>query len=112
MVVTDADDAGALAVFWQAALDAEIVYSDDTYVVLAPSGGGPVLGFQNVPERRAGKNRLHLDLHAPAGQRHAEAQRLVALGATIVGERSLGERTRWITMADPEGNEFCVADHD
>lgn len=111
MIVIDTADARMLAAFWQAALEASVIYEDDTYVILRPPGDGPVLGLQNVPEPRAGKNRLHVDLHAEPGQRHAEAQRLVGLGARILEERSLGESTQWITMVDPEGNEFCVSDH-
>jgi len=81
--------------------------------MLAPSSaGGPVLGFQKVPEERAGKNRLHLDLVAPIGERHAEVERLVGLGATVLGERGGdAEGFVWTTLTDPEGNEFCIAEH-
>jgi hypothetical protein len=76
-----------------------------------PPAGGPVLGFQRVPEERAGKNRLHLDLGAAAGG-HAEVERLVGLGATVLGERGGdAEGLVWTTLTDPEGNEFCVAEH-
>ena len=77
-----------------------------------PPAGGPVLGFQRVPEERAGKNRLHLDLGAATGERHAEVERLVGLGAKVVGERGGdAEGLVWTTLTDPEGNEFCVAEH-
>ena len=71
-----------------------------------------MLGFQRVPEERAGKNRLHLDLVAPpAGRRH-EVARLVELGAAVLGERGGdAEGLVWTTLTDPEGNEFCVAEH-
>ncbi len=77
-----------------------------------PPAGGPVLGFQNVPEERAGKNRLHLDLGAATGGCRAEVARLVALGATVLGERGGdAEGLVWTTLTDPEGNEFCVGEH-
>lgn len=65
-------------------------------------GPGPTLFFQQVPEPKTVKNRVHLDVEAPDQQ--AEVDRLLALGATV---HSVHER--WTTMLDPEGNEFCVA---
>lgn len=64
--------------------------------------------FQQVPEPKAGKNRVHLDLHVGAETRDAEVDRLVGLGATRLWDGQQGPH-RWVTMADPEGNEFCVA---
>jgi predicted enzyme related to lactoylglutathione lyase len=55
------------------------------------------------------KNRMHVDIEVP--DIHAEAARLVALGATRVSEQPLTEHgTNWLLMTDPEGNEFCVCD--
>ncbi len=68
--------------------------------------GGRVL-FQMVPEPKTAKNRVHLDLHV-GDQRDAVVDRLVGLGATVIGEGSEGPST-WKVLADPEGNEFCVA---
>ncbi|MGG5260702.1 VOC family protein [Phycicoccus avicenniae] len=79
--------------------------------------GQPRIFFQRVPEAKSGKNRLHLDLLAGGGpsvpmelQRErvaAEVSRLEVLGATRVVEHAdLG--VHWVTMRDPEGNEFCV----
>jgi Glyoxalase-like domain len=61
--------------------------------------------FLRVPEEKAGKNRLHLDLR-PADQA-AKVARLERLGAsrTDVGQ---GSDVSWVVMADPDGNEFCV----
>ncbi len=73
-----------------------------------PTGRLPRLYFQLVPEAKVGMNRLHLDLHFPPGQRDAEVERLKGLGATHLYDGRQGSHT-WITMADPEGNEFCVA---
>ena len=85
--------------------------------VIDPGGAGPRVYFQRVPEGKATKNRLHLDLRISAGpdapgdeRRRAiepEADRLVALGATVVGpHEARGEW--WLVMQDPEGNEFCL----
>jgi hypothetical protein len=68
--------------------------------------GGRVL-FQVVPEPKTVKNRVHLDLHV-GDQRDAMVDRLVELGAKVIGEGSEGPNT-WMVLADPEGNEFCVA---
>jgi predicted enzyme related to lactoylglutathione lyase len=113
MVTTDCTDPKALASFWAAALRTSVSGDYGEFVMLAPSSeGGPVLGFQAVPEGRAGKNRLHLDLVAATGGRQAEVERLVELGATVLGERGGdAEGFVWTTLTDPEGNEFCVAEH-
>ena len=59
-----------------------------------------------VPEPKTVKNRVHLDLTAP--DREAEVDRLVALGARRLRFVDKGDE-RWWIMADPEGNEFCLA---
>ena len=69
--------------------------------------GGRVL-FQAIPEPKTVKNRVHLDLHVGAERRPAVVERLVGLGGTVLWEGREGPST-WVTMADPEGNEFCVA---
>lgn len=83
-----------------------------------PTGSGPRLFFQQVPEPKAGKNRVHLDLRAAPGLAgdermaalEAEAERLVALGATRLQrhEPSPPLSRGFIVMADPESNEFCL----
>ena len=82
-----------------------------------PDGAGPRLYFQRVPEPKTAKNRVHLDLLAGGGssvpldqQRErvaAAVERLVALGATHVGEHT-ESGVHWAVMTDPEGNEFCA----
>src|SRR2546430_2494840 len=69
--------------------------------------GGRVL-FQVVPEPKTVKNRVHLDLHVGPERRPEVIERLVGLGGTVLWEGQEGPST-WVTMADPEGNEFCVA---
>jgi catechol 2,3-dioxygenase-like lactoylglutathione lyase family enzyme len=72
-----------------------------------PTGTGPRLYFQRVPEPKTAKNRVHLDI--PVDQEHldAEVERVQAIGATLVGLNSLGGH-RFAVMRDPEGNEFCL----
>ena len=66
--------------------------------------------FIEVPDTKTVKNRIHFDLRPSAGTRDEEVERLVALGATVVADHSdiHGPGIGWVTMADPEGNEFCV----
>ncbi len=73
----------------------------------SPDPGRPRLLFQQVPEGKTGKNRLHFDLRVGADRREAEVARLVERGATELWRGSQGPFD-WVTMADPEGNEFCV----
>ena len=64
-LVIDTIDPAPLTPFWCGLLDVEIATTigDGTFVVLSPTkGGGLTIGFQRVPEAKAGKNRLHLDL--------------------------------------------------
>ena len=76
--------------------------------ITSPDPGRPRVLFQRVPEPRTGKNRVHLDVHVGAEQREAEVARLVARGATELWREAQGP-LQWVTLADPEGNEFCVA---
>lgn len=101
----------ALARFWQAALGWRITEEDADEVVLEPPAGSPEDGvvpdilFLRVPEGKAGKNRLHLDLR-PEDQ-VADVARLEALGARRISVGQGSEAT-WVVLADPHGNEFCV----
>jgi predicted enzyme related to lactoylglutathione lyase len=77
-------------------------------VVLVPDDEvRPPLLLQRVPEAKNGKNRMHVDIVRDDVE--AEVARLEVLGARRVhdGLRSMGP-VRWVTMADPEDNEFCV----
>jgi len=76
--------------------------------ITSPEPGRPRVLFQRVPEGRTGKNRLHLDVHVGPERREAEIARLVARGATELWRGAQGPM-EWATLADPEGNEFCVA---
>lgn len=108
VIVLDAVDVETVADFWAEALRYRRVDRLEQYVVLVPGKGntGPVFLVQGVSEPKRAKNRMHLDLHVADPE--AEAERLVGLGATRTGTGSLGE-IAWITLTDPEGNEFDIA---
>ena len=75
--------------------------------IRSPDPGRSRVLFQAVPEAKTVKNRLHLDVRVGAERREAEVARLLALGATELWRASQGP-FEWVTLADPEGNEFCV----
>jgi hypothetical protein len=81
---------------------------DDPFDSTTDAGQGMRLLFQQVPEPKTVKNRLHLDLHVGADQIDSEVKRLEALGGTRLSERFNENGAEWIVMGDPEGNEFCV----
>jgi hypothetical protein len=95
---------------WEEALDAfgiDRTDPDRAYAIVDPDGAGPRLFFAKVPEGKTAKNRVHLDVNVGAEAMHARAEALAKLGATIVGEFD-EPGGHWITMRDPEGNEFCL----
>ena len=105
-LVVDAQDPARLARWWAEALGYRITYEKPDEVEIRRAADElPGLVFVPVPEGKETKNRLHIDLR-PADQ-EAEVERLVNMGARHV---DVGQRraTRWIVLADPEGNEFCV----
>jgi hypothetical protein len=74
----------------------------------SPDPGRPRVLFQLVPEAKTVKNRVHLDVRVGADGREAEVARLLERGATELWRASQGPY-EWVTLADPEGNEFCVS---
>ena len=114
-MVIDANDPPRLARFWAAALGWEVAAEEPNEVVVWPPGfsyPGPAalpLVFVPVPEPKAGKNRLHLDLASSSAAHQAQlAARLGDLGAKPA---DIGQGTvPWVVLADPEGNELCVLD--
>ena len=133
-IAIDCRDPHALVEFWAAAFDYEVERHDELIRQLLDAGVAqqddvieldgrlawreaaachhpslPRLLFQVVPEEKVGKNRVHLDVHVGDDVvREAVVERLVGLGATKLWDGRQGPQT-WITMADPEGNEFCVS---
>ncbi len=134
-VTFDARDPAALAGFWATALGYRIPDPppgfeswdewataqgipeenwNDARALEDPTGAGPRIFFQRVPEPKTAKTRVHLDVNAPVaeGQERADAveahlARLVSAGATYVGHVS-EHGADWVVCHDPEGNEFCV----
>ncbi|WP_206188178.1 VOC family protein [Sanguibacter sp. HDW7] len=105
MVTVDSQDALALARWWSRATGAPFTLEHEEFSMLAPTDGLPTLGFQRVDDPTPGKNRLHLDLHVT--DRVAAVDELVALGARLVADHAEGGN-EWTTLADPDGNLFCV----
>jgi predicted enzyme related to lactoylglutathione lyase len=106
-VVIDCNDFPAMLAFWQQALRyVPRDWPDGDFAVLRdPDGEHVNVSLQLVPERRAGKNRLHLDLYTD--NQDEEVRRLLDLGATVHPRtREPGED--FVLLEDPEGNVFCV----
>jgi catechol 2,3-dioxygenase-like lactoylglutathione lyase family enzyme len=110
-VLFDANDPDLLARFWADVLGWRRTYEEPDEIVLEPPAGSredgvvPDLLFLKVPEEKAGKNRLHIDLR-PEDQ-EAEVARVEALGARRV-DIGQGPDVTGVVLADPEGNEFCI----
>lgn len=109
----DCRDAYVLSVFWADVLG----YSEDPddpnepgheeCPISDPQSGHTIL-FIEVPDPTPGKNRIHFDLRPREGRRDAEVERVMALGAAVVADRREAGGLGWVTLADPEGNQFCV----
>ncbi len=113
-LVFDCANAVKLARFWSGVLDRPV--DPDASADFASIGLGgdrsaqPAWMFAKVPEGKVAKNRVHVDLAAATWA--AEVERVVALGATRLGDFE-ENGARWTTLADPEGNEFdIVAEED
>jgi hypothetical protein len=105
---------------WDAWCDAMGIPEDERdtrWALFDPSGEGPRLFFQKVPEAKTAKNRVHLDVPVSGGPSvpledrrplvDDKAAELIAAGATQVDRFDLPD-DYWIVLLDPEGNEFCV----
>jgi predicted enzyme related to lactoylglutathione lyase len=108
-VTIDCADAHKLGTFWSAVLESPLADDDfpgDPEALLQTPGVGVL--FVQVPDAKTVKNRVHLDIQPQDRTRDEEVERIVALGATLVGDHRRPDGTGWVTLADPEGNEFCV----
>ncbi|MFC7278224.1 VOC family protein [Paractinoplanes rhizophilus] len=134
-VVVDSADPHALADWWAETLEWQLEEQDEAFIkdmvargfatddetkthngklvwrtgaaIRHPESGRRVL-FQGVPEPKTVKNRVHVDVRAGDERRDAVRDALVARGATFLYSQSQGPFS-WHTMADIEGNEFCVS---
>jgi hypothetical protein len=103
-IVIDCSDTLLVASFWSEALGLELHGPDQGEYWVEPGGVSPDMLFQQVPEGKSVKDRIHLDL-TPDDQ-DAEVARLITLGARRI---DIGQGdVSWVVMADPEHNEFCV----
>ena len=106
-LVLDCREAESLAMFWTQALHYRRHMSWEGGIALVPEKGeGPPLILQQVPEEKGPKNRMHLDI--TTDEIEPEVQRLESLGAKRLSGLQKAGPTSWLTMADTEGNEFCV----
>jgi hypothetical protein len=106
----DAADARKRAEFWAALTGWVVFYDDDPEVLVAPHfpPTGTSMLFIPVPEGKTAKNRLHLDLQPDDRTRDEAVAQALELGATLVGDFRKEDGTGWVTLGDPEGNEFCI----
>ncbi|MBW5486166.1 VOC family protein [Streptomyces bambusae] len=111
-ITFDAHDPYRVAGFWSEVTGFPVHPDDkegDDEVLLDPGQPGvPGLLFIRVPEGKAVKNRVHLDIQPTDGTRDEEVERLTALGAAIVDDQRRPDGTGWVVMADVEGNELCI----
>src|SRR5437764_7920642 len=109
----DARDAYAQSVFWSRVLDF-IEDPDDPNepgheeCMTFSRDRSQILLFITVPDGKTMKNRVHLDLRPADRTREEEVQRLLDLAAVQLADYRRPDGSGWITLADPEGNEFCV----
>ncbi|MCP3976443.1 MAG: VOC family protein [bacterium] len=104
-VCIDTTDPALIRPFWQAALAyGPTEVANGAIILTDPAGDGPTVWFQQVPEPKTIKNRVHLDIWFDSYQEVEEvAGQLVELGGT-----HLTEITDNMVFADPEGNELCL----
>ncbi|GII77389.1 glyoxalase [Sphaerisporangium rufum] len=110
-VTVDCADPYTLATWWSEVLGVPLSDEDqpgDPEVMLMTPQEPHVL-FIQVPDGKSVKNRLHFDVVAAGnGTRDQETERLLAHGATLHEDHRRPDGTGWVTLRDPEGNEFCV----
>jgi Glyoxalase-like domain len=113
----DAINAYAQSLFWSQVLDFTEDPDDpnepghEECLIMSPDRSQLVL-FITVPDAKLVKNRVHLDLRPVDRSREQEVDRVMALGASYLADYRRPDGGGWITLADPEGNEFCILPKD
>jgi Glyoxalase-like domain len=106
-ICIDATDPDRLRPFWRTALGyVDHLTAEGSTDLVDLDGIRPTIWFQEVPESKTSKNRIHLDIHVEAGDHDELANMLVGLDGTI-----LAVWPCFTTVADPEGNELCLNRH-
>ncbi len=109
-VVINTTDEEKLAAFWAKLLGVEIGHRADGFIWLRRQRqGGYSIAFQRVADPTPGRRRLHLDTSVK--DIDAAAAKILELGGSQVEDHEVGG-FQWRVMADPDGNEFCIARHD
>ncbi|MFJ7278838.1 VOC family protein [Kitasatospora sp. NPDC098663] len=106
-VTIDCADPHGLAQFWAQALDGTLGEDDnpgDEEAVVESAGAS--LLFIRVPDGKSVKNRVHLDLQPQDRSRDEEVERLVALGATVLGDHRTPDGKGWVTLGDPNTRDY------
>ncbi|GAB3980143.1 VOC family protein [Plantactinospora veratri] len=110
-ITVDSADPYQLATFWSSATGWPISDvdepGDDEVLIEAPSAVPGIL-FVKVPEGKTVKNRIHFDWEPTERTRDDEVDRVIALGARLHEDHRTADGRGWVTLLDPEGNEFCI----
>ena len=110
----DATDAYAQSVWWGRVLGMAEDPQDPNEpehkecIIFSPDGRTRLLFIEVADAKTELKNRVHFDLRPTDVTREQELERLTGLGATLVADRRRPDGSGWFTVADPEGNEFCI----
>lgn len=110
-VTIDCADPYRLASFWSEVTGWPVSGEDkpgDPEALLEAPSPLPGLLFIQVPEGKTVKNRIHFDWMPTERTRDDEVERIVGLGATMYQDHRRADGLGWVTLLDPEGNEFCV----
>jgi predicted enzyme related to lactoylglutathione lyase len=110
-VVINAKDHDRLVEFWRRLLGVEVAFSGGgAFTWLKPQReGGVALAIQAVPDPTPGRRRVHIDTYVK--DMDGAVARVEELGGSHLEDHEI-EGFAWKVMADPEGNEFCLAPAD
>ncbi|AIX99810.1 hypothetical protein ART_0212 [Arthrobacter sp. PAMC 25486] len=108
-IVINTENPATLANFWTAFMCTEVESTAPGFTWLKAVHGGPRIALQEVMYPSEGPRRLHMDF--ATDDVDTEVARAISLGATRLEEHTFPD-FRWVVLADPDGNEFCIApDH-
>jgi predicted enzyme related to lactoylglutathione lyase len=110
-VTIDCADPYRLASFWSEVTGWPVSGEDkpgEPEVLIEAPSPVPGLLFIQVPEAKTVKNRIHFDWMPTERTRDDEVERIIGLGATLYEDHRRADGLGWVTLLDPEGNEFCV----